>query len=177
MTSERWQMTWVQIVGGVAVLGSYAWSIATHDNPNAAWGGIPESAKPVYTVSMFAAAAGYLTFTFYFFFRVDPSRATVGGRPAFPVFTLLYVAALAASALWMPLTLEMVDRPNDALWLAIRIVLAVTGIASIGLIWAIYVVEPRGSNAWRWAAVIGAVAFTWQTAVLDAAVWPAYFSS
>ncbi len=168
-------MAWINVLGGVAVLGSYAHGIATQVDPGRVWGGVPIELQPVYTVSMFAAAFGYLLFTYFVFFRVDPATARIGSTPAYPLLNLLYVAALVPSALWMPLTFAMLDAPSGGLWFAIRLVLAIVGLAALGIIYVLARLEPDPGRGWRIAAVLGAVAFANQTALLDAIVWPAYF--
>ena len=65
--------------------------------------------------------------------------------------------------------------PSGALWGAIRGVLALVGIGSLGLVVAIASAGPAQSPVARGVAVAGALAFSLQTAVLDALVWPAYF--
>ena len=68
----------IDIIGGAAVLGSYAVGIRSHDNPGAAlWGGVPEAIRPVYTASMLSATVGYLVFTSYLL-RIDPDATRVG---------------------------------------------------------------------------------------------------
>lgn len=175
MHSRRKAMAWINVVGGIAVLGSYAHGIATHPDPGAVWGGVPLSLQPVYTVSMLAAAAGYLVFTWVVFFRVDPATARLGSRPAYPLLNGLYVAALLPSALWMPLTFSMLEAPGTATWVAVRLVLFIVGLAALGLIWALVRVAPAPRPLWRGLAILGALAFANQTALLDALVWPAYF--
>jgi len=168
-------MAWINVIGGIAVLGSYAHGLSTHPDPNSAWGGVPEEIKPLYTVSMFAAAAGYLLFTYVVLFRVDPARARLGSRAAYPLLNLLYIAVLLPSALWMPLTFAMIDAPGVGTWLAVRGVLAVVGAAALGFIYALARLEPTPGRGWRIVAVMGAIAFANQTALLDALVWPAFF--
>ena len=54
-------------------------------------------------------------------------------------------------------------------------VLAIVGISSLTLLWAVATVRPAGPAWARAAAVVGALAFSVQTALLDALVWPYYF--
>ena len=57
MRSNRTALIVLNLVGGIAVLASYAWGIGGHpDARNALWGGVPDSLRPLYTVSMFSAA-------------------------------------------------------------------------------------------------------------------------
>jgi hypothetical protein len=158
------------------VLGSYVHGIAT--NPatrGGVWGGVPETLQPLYTVSMLAAAAGYFAFSYFVFFRLEPAGTRIGGRFGFGALNLLYLLILAPSALWMPLTFAMLEAPSDTLWLAIRVTLFAVGIGSLGLLAALLAVRTPSSSPARWIAVAGSIAFCFQTAVLDALVWPAYF--
>ncbi len=168
-------MLWINVLGGVAVLGSYVWGIATHPDPGAVWGGVPESLKPLYTVSMLTAAVGYFFFSGFLLFGVDAERARFAGRQRFGLVNALYLLILVPSALWMPLTFAMLATPSPALWAAIRVVLALVGLGSVGLLIVVATVRPRTPVVAHVLAVVGLVAFVVQTAVLDALVWPAYF--
>ncbi len=169
-------LLWLNVAGGVAVLGSYVHGIASNPQTRAlVWGGVPEELKPLYTINMFLAAAGYFAFSFTVFFRLDPDRTRVAGRYGFGCFPILYGLILFPSALWMPLTFQMLAAPSPLLWAAIRVVLALVGIGSLGLLAAIATAEPRESPGARRVALAGAAFFSLQTAVLDALVWPAYF--
>lgn len=176
MLSSRSSLLWINVLGGLAVLGSYAYGLAS--NPLArgeVWGGVPEALRPLYTINMFLAAAGYFAFSYFIFFRLDPAATRIGGRLGFGVFPVLYALILAPSALWMPLTFEMLEVPSTGLWWAIRLTLAAVGVGSLGLLVALLAVRPPGAVWARRAAVLGSAAFVLQTAVLDALVWPAFF--
>jgi hypothetical protein len=176
MHPDKRAMAWINVIGGVAVLGSYAHGIWTNpETAGAVWGGVPEWMKPFYTVSMLAAAVGYLVFTHYLCFRADPEESRVADRFSLRLFNALYVLILLPSALWMPLTFSMLDDPHDGLWMVIRLVLALVGIGSLAVIAALLMLQPRRPALSYWLAVVGSVAFSIQTALLDAIVWPAYF--
>jgi len=166
---------WINVVGGCAVLFSYAYGLAS--NPltrGQVWGGVPDGMRPLYTVNMLLAAAGYFAFSYFVLFRLDPRRTRVG-RLGFGIFSALYALILIPSALWMPLTFAMIEAPSAGLWWTIRITLGLVGIGSLGLLAAIVVVRSPVAAGARWAAVIGSGFFCLQTAVLDALVWPAFF--
>lgn len=176
MNGSKGTMAWINVVGGVAVLGSYAYGLATHpETAGDVWGGVPEWLKPYYTVSMLTAALGYFLFSYFLFFRVDPAEARVGNRLDFDLFNFLYLFILVPSALWMPLTFRMLEAPNDGLWIAIRVVLAIVGVASAGLIVSLLLLKPRQPTWAYMLAILGSVLFAVQTAVLDAIVWPRFF--
>jgi hypothetical protein len=177
MHTEKRLMLFINLIGGIAVLGSYAYGVLTHpDAGTILWGGVPQSIRPLYTASMFLAAAGYFAFTYFVLFRLDPDAAQVARRLGFGVFNALYAAILIPSALWMPLTFLAVEQSSPALLWIVRVVLAVVGIASLGLFFALMTVKPR--QPW-WAhriAVVGSVGFCIQTVLLDAILWVAFFS-
>ena len=176
MDSSKGTMLWINVIGGVGVLGSYAYGLMTHPaTRNEIWGGVPEWLKPYYTASMLAAALGYFLFMYFLFFRVPPAEARVASRFDLDLFNVLFVFILVPSAMWMPLTFRMLEAPNPGLWIAIRIVLGAVGVASVALIIALLLLKPR-DPVWAYAlAVVGSIAFAVQTALLDAIVWPAYF--
>lgn len=166
----------INLIGGIAVLVSYAIGIINHpETRGALWGGVPRAIMPVYTVSMFTAAAGYLAFTYFILFCMDPDEAVIAGHFSYGLFPWLYALVLVPSALWMPLTFYMIANPSHIAWTGIRVVLGIAGIASLLLLGALITVQPA---ALVWAhrlAVIGCAAFCLQTAVLDAIVWTSYF--
>ena len=167
----------INLIGGAAVLGSYAYGIGTHANATAVlWGCVPGTIRPAYTAGMLLAAAGYFAFIYFILFRLDPRAARVGGRVGFGLFNILFAGILIPSALWMPLTFAAVAASSVLLLWVVRVVLAVVGLASLGLLAALWKVEPR-QPAWAHRlAVIGCAAFCLQTALLDMIVWSAYFT-
>lgn len=172
---KRWLIV-INVLGGFAVLGSYALGILGHaDAGSALWGGVPETLRALYTLGMLAAALGYFAFSGYLLLAVDAQEARVGKRFGFGIFNYLYIGILVPSAMWMPLTFMMVEQPSTWLWFLIRAVLAIVGLSSLGLLAALLLLRPK-KRIWAfWIAVAGTVAFSFQTAILDALVWTAYF--
>jgi hypothetical protein len=165
----------LNVLGGLAVLGSYAHGLARPGAGPALWGGVPEGLRPLYTVSMALAALGYFPMTGAVLFGLDAARARVAGRFGYGLFVLLYALILIPSALWLPLTFRMVEAPSPILWAAVRGALALVAAGSLGLLAALAFVRPRPRPALLALALAGAAAFCFQTAVLDALVWPAFF--
>ena len=160
----------LNVAGGAAVLASYAWGLdQLGDDAARAWGGVPSWLRPFYQVSMITAAAGYFPMTL---FAIDGLRSE---RSASRIVFPLYAGILACSALWLPLTCRMLERPSAPLWWTIRADLAVVGLCSVALL--AWILRRPGDSRLRTAAAVGAAAFCLQTAVLDAIVWPAYFDS
>lgn len=75
MHPKKWLLLLINIIGGAAVLGSYALGILTHpDAGQVLWGDVPESLRALYTANMFLAAIGYFALIYYLLFRVDPVK-------------------------------------------------------------------------------------------------------
>ena len=161
------------IIGGIAVLGSYVHGAMTKpDIVGGLWGGVPESAQPIYTANMFFAAAGYFLFSYYIYFQLRKKPGLkVFGRPGHGVFLGLILGILVPSAMWMPLTLVMIVTPSMGLWILICAVLGTVGLSSVALIAALLKAEPRGGSTARILAVVGAIFFSIQTALLDGIIW------
>ena len=166
----------INVLGGMAVLGSYAWGFRTHANASEIlWGGVPGAIRPLYTAGMFLAAAGYFAFTYFILFRLPPDETKVAGRYGFDLFNVLYAIILFASAHWMPLTFAAIEAHSLPLAWFVRLILAIVAAASLGLLAALLRVEPKRPLWAQRLAGIGAAAFCAQTAVLDALVWSAFF--
>jgi hypothetical protein len=177
MSARKRLLLVINLLGGAAVLGSYAYGIGTHPNAtHTLWGGVPPGIRPIYTAGMFMAAAGYFLFIYFILFRLSAEQTSIWRNRGYGTFNVLFMAILLPSALWMPLTFAAAEASSAALLWAVRLVLAVVGLASLGLLSAVLSVQPRRP---RWAhtgAVIGCIAFCLQTAVLDMVVWSAYFT-
>jgi hypothetical protein len=166
----------IVLAGGVAVLASYVWAfVASPASLAALWGGVPAAWLPAYTANMLLAALGFFAFPYLILFRLDPGQVRIAGRLGYRVFHLLYLVILVPSALWTPLTLWMLQGPSPGLWLAIRVVLALVGIAAVGLLAALLTLRPRPPRRLYGLALAGCLFFCLQTAVLDAFVWTSYF--
>ena len=175
MHPQKRSLIWINAVGGTAVLASYAWNLIVHSEfGDDFWGGVPASMHSGYVVSMLLAMFGYFAFT-RFIFRLRPATARIADRFDYRTFHLIYALILIASALWMPLTFAMIQEPGAGLWFAIRATLATVGLGSLMLVAALLWLKPKEPRGSYKLAVAGSLAFTFQTAVLDALVWPAYF--
>jgi hypothetical protein len=166
----------INILGGIAVIGSYVLGLSGQSGgANVLWGGVPSSLRPVYTISMIISALGYFAFLYYIFFRLDPAQTSIAGVSGFTLFYVIFLLILIPSALWMPLTNMYGSNPSMGVWIGIRTVLAIVGLASIALVWALLTLQGKVPGAAHWLAVAGSAYFALHTAVLDAIVWAALF--
>ena len=175
MNPQKRTLLWLNALGGTAVLVSYAWSLLAYSGPGGDfWGGVPAALQSVYSMTMLLAVAGYFAFT-RFVFRLRPSEVKIANRFDYRAFQWIYALILVPSALWMPLTFAMIQDPSPGLWFAILATLSVVGVGSLLLVSALLRLEPRTPRVSYRLALVGSVAFAFQTALLDALVWPVYF--
>jgi hypothetical protein len=166
----------INIIGGAAVIGSYIYGLnAQPAGANILWGGVPVNIRPIYSVSMILAALGYFAFIYFIFFRLVPSEVLFGERFGFSLFYVIFLAILIPSALWMPLTNIYVGNPSTGMWITIRTVLLVVGLASIALVWALLNLQTKTPVISYWLAVVGSGYFAFHTVILDAIIWATLF--
>jgi hypothetical protein len=166
----------INVIGGAAVIGSYIFGLnAQSGGANVLWGGVPANIRPLYFVSMILSALGYFAFIYYILLRLTPSEVSIGGIAGFSVLYAIFLVMLIPSALWMPLTNLYVSRPGTGLWVAIRTILALVGLASIALFWALLTLQGKVTGTSHLLAVVGSGYFAFHTAILDAIVWAALF--
>ncbi len=166
----------INIFGGAAVIGSYIFGLNTQaGGASVLWGGVPNSIRPIYTVSMILSALGYFAFIYYILVRLEPSQISIAGVSGFTLFYIIFLFILVPSAFWMPLTNAYVSNPSTGIWIWIRTVLALVGLASIALLWALLTLQGKVPGTAYWLAVVGSGYFAFHTAVLDAIVWAALY--
>jgi hypothetical protein len=163
-------------LGGVGVIGSYMIGLKGKAGASEAlWGGVPAKVRPVYGVSMILSAIGFLAVLFYIFFKLDPPDVAIAGRYGFDLFIPIFITILLPSALWMPLSKMYVERPSAVMWVIVRVVLFLVGLASIELAWALFALDLETRGVAYWFATVGSCYFAFHTFVLDAVLWAAMF--
>ncbi len=176
MRTEQVILLIINILGGAAVIGSYVFGLKGQSGgANVLWGGVPNSLRPVYTVSMILSALGFFAFIYFILFRLVPGEVLIGGRFGFSLFYAIFLVILVASAFWMPLTNAYVGNPSTGMWIGIRTVLALVGLGSIALMLALLTLQTKVPGISYWLAVAGSGYFAFHTAILDAIVWAALF--
>jgi hypothetical protein len=170
MTIHRFRVLIINLLGGMTVIGSYILEIKTHPGQvEALWGGVPIWIQPVYSANMFLAAIGYLLILNFVLFHLN-SDARIGRLPLW-IFDLLFLFILVPSSLWMSLTYAVAESYTFWRWFAVVITLALTGLASIGVLISLISIRPHPDTMVYKLALIGACFFVLQTAVLDAIIW------
>jgi hypothetical protein len=92
MRTEQIILLIINILGGIAVIGSYVWGLrGSSGGTSVLWGGVPANIRSVYTVSMILSALGYFAFIYFIFFRLIPGETVIGGRFGFSLFFAIFV--------------------------------------------------------------------------------------
>ena len=166
----------INVIGGIAVIGSYIFGLnAQSGGANILWGGVPTGIRPVYGVSMIISALGYFAFLYFIFFKLTPDEVMIANRFGFWLFYAIFLLILIPSALWMPMTNLYVGNPGTGLWITVRTILIVVGLASAALVWVLLTLQTRTPAVPYWLAVAGSAYFTFHTLILDGIIWAALF--
>jgi len=166
----------INILGGIAVIESYIFGLkAQAGGANALWGNVPANIQPIYGISMILAALGYFAFSYFVLFRLVPGEVSIAGKFGFSLFYAIFLGILIPSALWMPITNLYLANASTGLWIVVRTVLAIVGLAAIALVWALLSVQPKVLGISYWLAIAGSAYFAFHTAILDAIVWASLF--
>jgi len=176
MNWQKYIFYTINILGGISVLFSYAHGLINHvELHDHLWGGITEFIRPLYTINMLLATAGYFFFTSYIINKMFRNKKNQYKKIHFVIINILYAGIIIPSAFWMPMTCQVLTYSSDWLWIEIRIILLIVGLSSSGLILFFFFSKIR-TNDWHYiAGVIGLISFWIQTMILDALVWPYYF--
>lgn len=175
MNRDHLAYLFVNLVGGVGVLGSYGQGLLAHPGQGARlWGELPATLVPLYAGVMPFAAAGYLV-TMAFLLLAPANSLSLGGRPALPRFATVTALFLLASSLWMPLCWQALDQADAGLLWPIQLVLLVAGAAALINLWMLIRLAPTARPTLHKAAIAGSAALVVQCAILDALVWPRFF--
>jgi hypothetical protein len=176
MATQQIILLVINIIGGIAVIGSYILGLSGQSGgANVLWGGVPASIRPIYGVSMIISALGYFAFIYFILFRLVPSEVSIANRFGFSLFYAIFLVILISSALWMPLTNVYVSNSSTGIWIGVRTVLILVGLGSIALLWALLSLQTKTSGVFYWLAIAGSGYFAFHTAILDAIVWAALF--
>jgi len=150
---QRLSLLMINLIGGVAVLGSYAVGISSHPGQtDLLWGTLPEGVRGIYTANMLPAAIGYLV-AFAYLMAAPPERLQHAGKPALPTLSTVYATFLASSTAWMPLCWVALDGGRDDLIGLIKLVLLLAGLSSAGLLLLLArLTDPPRPRWWRASA-------------------------
>ena len=167
----------VNIVGGVAVVGGYAWCLGTYpEHREALWGGVQGNLRSIFAFSMFLAASGYLTFCYVIIFQ--GGAIVLGKDSAMGANTvmILVIVFLTSAALWMPSSIAYV-RSGEIVWWSVCVIsLWVTALSLLVMTGVTAAAGTGGISAIsKYASVAGLAYITIHCLTLDAIVWTVMF--
>ena len=164
----------VNLVGGIAVLGSYCAGLYLYpDQRTVLWGGVVGNWKTLFTASMFFAAAGYLVFCYTMTISDGANESSFLGKYT---FTILAAAFLFSASVWMPATLQYLDTKNEIWWIVSVTSLWITAASLTCMGLAFHFTEFPNENLFQNSVtLIGIIWVTFHCLVFDAIIWVAKF--
>lgn len=169
--NQKWLLA-INIVGGILVLGSYYFGLKGGKGADALWGGVPEKTRSLYGISMLVCAVAYFIFFFYIMKGLGSGTLSNTILLGEKLYSVLFAILLLASSFWMPLVNLYISNPTTLIWFAVRLVLVLVALASIGLFLALFKISPKHTGGLYIASLIGLFWFCIHTGVLDAMIWP-----
>jgi len=167
----------VNLIGGIAVLGGYAYYLAANPDHRAfLWGGVSGEWQPYIVVSMFVAAAGYLWFFAYIVFSSGDSITPLRGLFDMRIIIGLVAVFLLMASLWIPLTMDMIVSHDETRWFSVQFVLWGAAITSILITLCVVTATDVENPLQHWFAVVGIGYLAFHCTVLDAILWVNKFS-
>ena len=167
----------VNVIGGIAVLGSYAMGIGFFpEYRDDLWGGVQGRWKTALTVSMLLAATGYITFCYFALTRDSGYFFGSGvflGEYFVPVITAVF---LLTAALWMPATITYMHT-NDQIWWFITVGLLWATAVSLVILTATVSLSESASISYieKMVSMAGLLLITAHCLFMDAVTWVQLF--
>lgn len=152
---------------GIPVILSYIFGIKRIKNIDLLWGGMPKKIQKILTISMLISALSFFVFSSYIFVLSYKHYNLIN-------IYFLYAVLLGSAALWLPLMIEVIELRKKIYWILTRISLALVGLCSIVLLSMMIFSTYYG--LFFTFAITGLSLFSIHTVVLDAIVWPYFFT-
>ena len=164
----------VNLVGGIAVLGSYCAGLYLYpDQRTALWGGVVGNWKTLFTTSMFFAATGYIVFCYTMTISDGANESSFLGKYT---FIILAAAFLFSASVWMPATLQYLDTKNEIWWVVSVTSLWITAACLTCMGLAFNFTEFPNVNLFQNSvALTGMICITFHCLVFDAIIWVTKF--
>ena len=164
----------VNLVGGIAVLGSYCAGLYLYpDQRTALWGGVVGNWKTLFTTSMFFAATGYIVFCYTMTISDGANESSFLGKYT---FIILAAAFLFSASVWMPATLQYLDTKNEIWWVVSVTSLWITAACLTCMGLAFNFTEFPNVNLFQNSVTLtGMICITFHCLVFDAIIWVTKF--
>tara|TARA_A100001037_G_C15109675_1_gene618308 strand:+ start:1031 stop:1567 length:537 start_codon:yes stop_codon:yes gene_type:complete len=163
----------VNLIGGAAVLGSYAFGLGYFpEYRNELWGGIYGIWRNVLVTSMLLSGAAYLTFCYFIIFRADIDAYGIHFILGPQTITLLTALFLLSATLWMPSAILYMHTENNIWWIFTVGALWITALSLLSLT-GMYAFSANGSIPVfdRIICTVSLSIITLHCLVIDAIIW------
>ena len=176
--STRILFALVNIFGGMAVLRGYAWCLVTYpEHRDALWGGVHGTLRSIFTLSMFLAAARYITFCYVTIFKVGKQTFDKDSVFGTNRIVILAIVFLASAAMWIPSLIAFIRSGEGYWWVVCTLSLRVTAISFLLMTGVTAILHVGGiSKKSINASVAGLACTTFHCLFLDAMVWVAPYN-
>ena len=178
MTSHQTVFLIINMIGGIAVLGSYVIGLGMFpEYREALWGGVKGNLKTGITISMLFAAVGYLAFCYISLFQnglEDFNKSDWFNGHTVSVLVALF---LISATFWMPSAIAYL-KFSDTYWLIICVVsLWITAISLLALLGIVMTSDVTTiAPVSHYIAIIGIGLITFHCLVFDAIIWAIMFT-
>jgi hypothetical protein len=178
MSTQQILFLTINLIGGLAVLGSYVIGLGMFpEYREALWGEVRGNLRTGIIISMLFAALGYLAFCYVALFQNGLEDFTKSDWLNSYTFSILVAIFLISATFWMPSAIAYLNFSNTY-WLVICIAsLWVTAISLAALVGIVITsdVEIIGSVS-HYVAIIGIGLITFHCLVFDAIIWSIMFT-
>ena len=166
------QFLWINLIGGIAVLGGYIIALIYHPETRTdLWGGVPINWRPWIVISMFFAGFGYCYSIYYMVYNDGLSLQFFWGRVDAAKMIILLILFLLSASLWIHTTFAYIDSPTYLKWAFVQAELWITALSillmTIGLATARGVEQTLKHNI----SILGLSLISFHCLVLDAMLW------
>ena len=166
------QVLWINIIGGILVLGGYIYALIQHPNTRSdLWGGVPEEWRMWIVSSMFFAAFGYCYAMKYMIINDGLSLGFFWGKFDAGKMIILLLLFLFSASLWIHTTFSYIDSPTYLKWFFVQLELWITALSillfTVGLATATGVQNSFQHNF----SIIGLGIISFHCLILDAFLW------
>ena len=170
------QFLWINIIGGLSVLGGYVYALLDHPVLRAQiWGGVPETWRPWITLFMFFSGFGYCYGMYYLIFKEGLDLKFFGGKYDASIMRTLLILFLVSASMWIHSTFNYLELPNANSLNMIRIELWCTALSILFMTIGLGTANGINSSRTHKKSVFGLGVISFHCLFLDAILWTSYF--
>jgi hypothetical protein len=181
LTKERFimsiqkQFIWINIIGGLSVLGGYVYSLLEHPILRGQiWGGVPETWQPWITMFMFFSGFGYCYGMYYLIFNEGLNLKFFGGRYDSSIMRTLVILFLLSASMWIHSTFSYLELPTAKKMGMIQIELWCTALSLLFMTFGLATAKGIKNIKVHKLSVIGLGVISFHCFFLDAILWTSY---